>query len=856
MLLERDDLLTRLQSLFATVKDSGVGTMCTVSGEAGVGKTSLLRALADSHRDARILWGSCDDLESPRPFGPLFDLAPAAGPALDRALKSGHSRHDVLTATLASLSEQSKPSVMVIEDAHWADEATLDALTFLGRRINETEALLIVSFRDDEVGPAHRLTAVLGDLRLPSAHRIRLNSLSLESVAAMAARSPLDAAALHRTTGGNPFYVTESLASGEAGLPESIRDAVLARAARLSPEARRALEAAAVIPRRVEFWLIEALAGEDFAGIDECIDNGTLDSSSSGVAFRHELGRLAVLGAIPATRRRGLHRRALEVLSSPPSGILDHAMLAFHGDQADSPEDILEHGPLAARESTALGAHRAAAAHLAAVLRHADLIPADDLAELHQQHADESHLIGEHDAAVASYDAAIAHWHAAGDDLREGDLWRIRTDPLKVAGRQPESVASTEAALRLLEPLGPTRELAAAYAQICANHMLAREFAESAVWGRRAIELSTELGDDASLSYVLIQGGIARWMGGDEDGLVDVRRGIDIGRAAGMIDNVTLGLSQIGSGGGEIKRYDIAVPALREVISMERDNEMDSDYPTSWLARCELELGDWESAEDLSSMLIRSPLCVGISRFVALIVLGRLRARRGDSGAWELFDEASAIARQTGHLQRLWPVAAARAEAAWIEGRIESELPVLEEAYALAERLDYPYALGELGFWLLRAGAPREDRSNGFAPYESHIVGRFDEAAAAWERLGCPFEAALAAADGDDIAAIQGAFSTLSRLGATAVLTPIAARLRSLGADIPRRASVRTLALPHGLTSREFEIAGLLAESQTNKEIAERLFLSSRTVEHHVAKVLEKLGVSSRREVRQKWPIE
>lgn len=134
-----------------------------------------------------MLWGACDALRTPRPLGPLLDLAPTAGPALQGAVLGNSSREKLFAATLATLRDRDRPTAMVIEDAHWADEATLDLLSFLGRRVDTTNALLLVTYRDDEVHSTHPLRAVLGELSGALCSRITLRPLSLPSVAALAA---------------------------------------------------------------------------------------------------------------------------------------------------------------------------------------------------------------------------------------------------------------------------------------------------------------------------------------------------------------------------------------------------------------------------------------------------------------------------------------------------------------------------------------------------------------------------------------------------------------------------------------------------------------------------------------------
>lgn len=858
MLLERQEAVQALQDALTRVGE-GPGEMAMVTGEAGIGKTVLLRAFADlTGPRARRLWGSCDGLRTPRPLGPLADLAPDAGPGLRAALVSGAPRDTVFAATLDTLRHSSSTTVMVIEDAHWADEATLDLLTFLGRRIASTHALLVVSYRDDEVGTDHPLRAVLGDVTACIGTRVELSPLSLASVAAMAAGHGVDPAELHRLTGGNPFFVTESLAAAPAGLPVSVRDAVLARAARLSAPARRALDACAVVPGRTELWLLDALAGSDAEGVDECIQGGVLQAAGQSVVFRHELGRLAVLGAAPPARLRDLHRRALLALASPPAGDPDFARLAHHAEEAADPGAIVRYAPEAAALASARGAHRGAAAHLGAALRYADRLAVDFRADLYARLGRERGLTGELEEAVSAYDAAVLCCRDAGNRRMEGELLARRAGPLVLAGRQPEAVATIQASLSVLEPLGSGPELAYAYGRLCSAHMLARELSLAAAWGNRAIALSEQLGRADHLCNALIESGVALLMGGDDAGLTRLQRGIELARRDGAPDRVAAGLSQLGSGAGEIRRYELALPALRESLDLAREHELTAGeaYVTAWLARCDFQQGRWDEAESSLIGLLARPRCVGIARFVALTTMGSLLARRGGSPVWDLLDEALEFGRQTGHLQRLWPVAAARAEAAWLEGRLADEVDVVGHAHDLAVRLDYRWAIDELGFWLWKAGrldaAPEAGRGLPSIPgaaFGLHSSGRHSEAASAWTAIGCPYEAALALSDSDDPDSLRSAFEALDRLHAEPLLRSVATRLKALAQRLPRRRSAKTRESPAGLTAREVEISALLADGLTDAEIAARLFISTKTVGHHVSSVLAKLGVTSRRDV-------
>ena len=254
-------------------------------------------------------------------------------------------------------------TVLVVEDAHWADAATLDLLRYLARRLGAAPVLVVVTYRDDELGPVHPLRLVAGDLATSAVvRRLRLAPLSLGAVAVLAGPDGPDPAALYERTRGNPFFVTEVLAAAEDVIPATVVDAVLARAARLPGAARQVLEAAAVVAPPVEPWLLVEAAGAATAHLDECVAAGMLVAEPGGVGFRHELARLAVEGALAPGRRAGLHGRVLAALMARPGGAVDPARLAHHAEGAGDAAAVLEHAPVAARRAAGLGAHREAAA--------------------------------------------------------------------------------------------------------------------------------------------------------------------------------------------------------------------------------------------------------------------------------------------------------------------------------------------------------------------------------------------------------------------------------------------------------------------------------------------------------------
>ena len=372
-LLERSRQFAALGESLAAVLGSSRGRLVLVGGEAGVGKTALVSRFCEEHGgSARILWSACDALFTPRPLGPLLDVAEVTGGELEELVESGARPHEVAAALMGELRTRA-PTILVIEDLHWADEATLDVLKLLARRIEGVHALVLASYRDEELDRAHPLRLVLGEFASSQAvERLKLEPLSPAAVATLAEPHGVDADELYRKTEGNPFFVTEVLAAGEGEIPDTVRDAVLAHAARLSPAARTLLEAAAVVPPPVELWLLETLAADVFDQLDECLTSGMLTAAPASVAFRHELARLAVEESLAPNRRVALHQKALAALADPPTGAPELARLAHHAEAAGDREAVLEFAPAAAAQAASLGAHLEAAAQYARALRFAD----------------------------------------------------------------------------------------------------------------------------------------------------------------------------------------------------------------------------------------------------------------------------------------------------------------------------------------------------------------------------------------------------------------------------------------------------------------------------------------------------
>jgi DNA-binding CsgD family transcriptional regulator len=357
--------------------------------------------------------------------------------------------------------------------------------------------------------------------------------------------------------------------------------------------------------------------------------------------------------------------------------------------------------------------------------------------------------------------------------------------------------------------------------------------------------MASRLGDRALAAEAMNAVGTAQWFGDPDQAEPMLLRGLELARTVGDDDAVAALLVNLGSGAGEIRRYAVARRWLRAAIDWctARDLDRSGKYATAWLARCLFEQGDWSDATTLLPSADHAASAP--TRIVALTTMGRLRARRGDPGAAEALAEAWALAERTGDLQRMWPVAAGLAELGWLTGQEPSNSILVRNTYDLAVRLGHGWAIGELGQWLAADGLADASLP---APYRLATASPND-AAREWDAIGCPYEAALALSRSEDPKHLTAALAKLERLGARPAADLVSRRMRNLGIRPARRS---TLAHPLGLTARETDVFELLRDHLNNAEIAERLHISEKTVDHHVSAILGKLGARSRREAARR----
>jgi DNA-binding CsgD family transcriptional regulator/tetratricopeptide (TPR) repeat protein len=844
-LLERASFLRTL-SEYASEARKGNGRLVLVSGESGMGKTALLEAFEKQLEGARWLWGACDGLVTPRPLGPLFDIGAQLGGELGAACRGGASRDRLFASFLAEIGSPANFTVVVIEDVHWADEATIDLLNFVGRRLGRMSALVLVTYRDDELRDDHPLKMVLGDLATDRAtRRISMPPLSVEAVRTLAGGRDVDAAKLHALTGGNPFYVSEVLEAGWPSVPATVRDVVAARLARASAATRRVVESAAIIGSRVDSALLLPILADCGSSMEDCTATGVLVPDGRGLRFRHELVRMAVAAAVAPHRKAELHARLLADLEA--RGDTDEAILAHHAEGAGDHIALLRHAPEAARQSSALGAHHEAAAQFERALRCADSTDGQTLAPLYEGAAAEYALLDRWPETEAALRNALAFRRQLGDAANAGrDLCILSTALWRLCRGGEAELAAREAVL-ILESAPQSPGLAWAYAKLGVAILVSGRKDEGLELLSRARHLGEQLDQSDIVSFALNAIGLTLVEDG-EDGIPTIKRALQIALDADVQEAAGRAYSSLQEASICLHRFDEAARYYAEGMAYcdERELGVFSTCLTGGRASALLKVGRWDEAAAISAQMLSRSGISPVNRLNPLIAMGAVQGRRREGNAWDLLDEAIALAEGTAEPCWIVPIRAVRAELRYLSG--EPALAALE-VRAASEHLRHvdPWDAWSVAIWLSRMQQPVDVPASPPEPYALELDGDWKAAAAQWEHLGSPYDAALVRMGSADETGLRDALITLEALTARAAATVVRRQMRALGVrTIPRGPRLTSRLAPAGLTAREQEVLALLSEGLPDREISRRLFISERTVHHHVSAVLTKIGVPSR----------
>ncbi|SDT79400.1 ATP-binding protein [Actinoplanes derwentensis] len=830
ILLEREHELSELGAVARRALD-GHGSVVLVTGEAGIGKSSLVDAIRSVlPAEGRLLVGYCDDLATPRVLGPLRDLVGKVGAGLTEALASS-DRGRVFEAFRTELDWPGHPTVLVVEDLHWADEATLDVLRFLVRRIAALPVVMVGTYRDDEIGADHPLRGLLGLAASTPMRRLPLARLSEQAVRSLVAGRGLDSGQVFAVTSGNPFFVTEVLGTGDTdGVPATVTEAVYARLQSLDQRCRDALGQLAVVPSAVESWLVDAVLPGGLAAIAAAEERGMLTVTPARVSFRHELMRRAVAASMPASRRIAANRAVLAALLD--RGGADLSRIVHHAAESGDDALIVRWAPAAAAEAVAAGSHREAAAHYRLVLDHRTAFPPGERAGLLEAYAEECYTLGLSEPARTAQREAVALRRGLPDRVALGLALRRLSRVHWYWGDRPAAETSAVEAVAVLETAGDDAALAFGLSNQSQLHALGGQIDAAVTAGERAIALARVTGPAGVLSHALNNVGYARWDRDEPRGREMLAESLAVAVAAGEADHACRAYTNIAWHLLDELRFREAGALLDEAMAYAERTEVLGFLRYLHITRsvvC-LQLGEWAEAERHARWVDGAPMMMHPP---ALVVLGLVRVRRGLPGD-DLLEQAWSIARRIGEAQRIGPAGAALAEAAWLRGDESAAVrltPVFREMLAA----EGDRRLGAFGYWLHRLGA--DVPLSGAYPAER------------WAAAGDRYDQAIALSHRTTAADLITAVRILDSLDAVPAAARVRARLRELGVTrIPRGPQPATRGNPAGLTGRQTQVLGLLAEGLSNPEIAARLVLSVRTVDAHVAAILAKLSVTSRRE--------
>lgn len=840
MILERDSELVLLASLVDQAAE-GRGRVVLVRGEAGIGKSTLInRFLFDVADRAHTLIGECDDLLTPQPFGPLWDVARDEA-SLVEPLRDG-DRRQVWEITRDLLSRSLRPTVLVLEDTQWADEATLDLITYLGRRIATTHGVLVLTYRDAEVYADHPLRQVIGDLPLENLVRIPLKRLSLDAIESMITDDQLDASNVYELTGGNPLFVREVLVSGTDGVPTSVTDTTLARMSGLSPQARQILELVSVAPGEIERSIVEAVLEPAPGDFSECVRKGLLRVGTSAISFPHDLQRRAVESSLSETERKQRNKQILTALGPKA----DPARLVHHANEAGDISGIVKFGPLAAAAAVSAESRRDAVSHFETLDPHLSQLDVASQASILMDWGDQSYLLGD-PQSVDILERCIALRREIGKNV---DLARTLTIACRVNATHanPErAIAYADEAVALLEPNGPSSDLARAYAF---RSFLAFYYFDSDDLvlpdAEKAFSMAEAVGDETAALDALNSMAHLRYSRGEAGGLTlmedSLERSIRIGDHVGEVRALSNMAGMYGDARHVARAIDFAQRARNTAARYEMHGT-ETDVLTMH-AEFLLWSGDWAAAEDMAALGLRGGGRNTSS--TASRVLSTIQARRGrrEAGAAvrEMWADVPPGQGATVHDT----AAAAVAEYLWLSGDDEPEiLGRLKEILDDGLSLGVPWPSGAMAFWMWKLGFLDKAPAGSADFYGWIIDGEYKRAAEFWRDRGIPYEEGLALMHGDQTEQIE-ALRIFDKLGAAAIADKVRNDLAEQGVRVPRGKARETKANVAGLTGRQSEVLGYLADGLTNIEIAEELFVSHRTIENHVSAILMKLDVPNR----------
>jgi len=834
-LLERSDSLDKLKTAFESVI-RGKGQTVFISGEAGIGKTALVRSFVKEQQGRHIfLEGYCDSLFAARPLGPLFDISSRLGSPLIELLKSNTGRDQIFPAAFEALESMIRPVILFFEDIQWADDATLDFIRFLARRISQIQCLFIVTIRDTEIPPSHPYRMILGELPPTDYLKLPLQPLSKESVLDMAKREGRDGEEIFRLTAGIPYYVSEVLATYHNKIPETVRDSILSLYHRQFDQTRELWEKISVIPGRIELNILQHLHSTSSRVVEFCYRAGIIMDDGVAISFKHELFRKTIEESLSPHRQRELHQLVVEAMLQATNKDVPYARLVHHARLAGDVKRLQEYASKAALEASSLGSHGEAAKFYQLGLENATDLAAAAVVELNEKYANECFLTSQTREAIRSLEASLK-LVPENEPLHKGNTYRLLSRLYWNDGNPLKAEVVGKVAIEYCENHPPSRELAMAYSNF-AQLMLSKDDTSSCIkYGEMAFEMADRLHDQEVECHALNTMGSILMKDPSTilQGEQKLKESLRIALAIKFDEHAARAYTNLCFAYVELGKYEETEKVYEEGITYCHDRDLHSwtNYLQCSKATLMLHKGQWDEALALSQQVLESPYQQPVTRILLESVSNTILMRRGKSFT-DTFAAVKKEAERMGGLQLLSPIAKILLEREWLNGKKEVDEEMLKDCAAkIGANHHWPY-YADVRFWMEMTG-------------KDEYVAEKPELEIDDQRETDPYlEAVRLSTQGEDQQRL--ALKTFLALGAEASAGRIEGKMRDKGiTQIPRGPRDSTRENVAGLTKRQMEVLSLMAKGMQNKEIAEQLFLSAKTIDHHISDILSRLDVNTR----------
>jgi len=850
-LIERDGFLDILHSQFENISGSE-GHCIFVTGEAGIGKTSLIKTFCkDVKSRCNIYQGSCDALFTPRPLAPVYDMLMQMRNGLPGIISDITDRTLFFASVFHELKNQKGTSLVIFEDIHWADEATLDFIKFLARRITQLHCLFILTYRDNEIHAHHPLRNVLGQLSPGSFTRMQLLPLSRHAVDKLAEEKGYNSEDVYRISGGNPFYVTEILANYSKGVPDNIKNSILSTYNNAEEKTKQVWQILSVIPSGFEMKYLSTFEPSYATAIERCIDTKILILENGRIFFKHELFRRTIETSLSPLKRISLNKKILELFleSFEKNGEIER--IIHHAKNANEYGLVVTYAPLAATKAACVGAHIEASKLFMTAIEYYQGQEKDQLIRFYEGYAYECYLTSQIKEAIIYTGKSLELWKERKDTEQVGNCLRFLSRLWWLDGNRKKAESFAQKAIEVLNDMPSSRIKAMALSNMSHLKMLFDEADASIEWGEKAITIAREIADEETLSHALNNVGAVLMLiqSSQKKGIELLHQSLEIALKNSYHEHVARAYTNLSSIGLKIKDYDFVKKILDKGLQYceERDLNSWKLYLSTQRAKLNFETGNWEEAYKIAGELLEDEtrsIAVTIS---VLILIATIKMRRGDDDdPLPLLQEAKTKAFGIMEIQRIIPSLLGLLEYEWLTGKTVIEKIDIDCATANIEQAIDNIEVNEFAFWLLKVRNLHLPLKEVYEGYEVNTVKKARAAAELWEKFGCPYQQALSLFAGSDDDK-RKAIAIVQALGADAVYNKMKFEMRSAGIkSIPRGIRKSTQSNPALLTDRELDVLQLLNEGLQNKEIAGRLFISAKTVDHHISSILYKLEVNSR----------